>query len=130
MIILYHIPLDWKPLVLLGESDKKMDAALTGMLKRQGVAVVAANTPKELLNLLDKYKEAIDLVCINGRLASERGGLLISRARTIGRNVRVIVVADRDDDRVNILRYGADEFIQKPLSPDVVAAKIMALIAK
>ncbi len=124
------MPLEGKPLVLLGESDKELDVVLASILKLQGLAVIVANTSDEFLNSLDKCKAAIDLVCINGRLASERGGLLISRAKDIGKNVRIIVVANRDNDRADILRYGADEFVQKPVTPDTIATKIMALMAK
>jgi hypothetical protein len=64
------MPLEGKPLVLLGESDKELDVVLAGILKLQGLAVIVANTS------------------------------------------------------------GADEFVQKPVTPDTIATKIMALMAK
>jgi DNA-binding response OmpR family regulator len=123
------MPLEDKPLVLLGESDRELSVALAGLLRQQGIAVVATNTSVEFLDSLNKHQAAVDLVCINGKLASERGGLLISRAKDAG-NIKIVVVADKDDERTDILRYGADEFLQKPVSLDTLASKIVALTAK
>jgi DNA-binding response OmpR family regulator len=123
------MPLEGKPLVLLGESDRELCSALAGILEQQGIAVIAADSPDEFLDLLNRHQAAADLVCVNGRLASERGGFLISRTKGTG-NIKVVVVAERDDQRADILRYGADEFMLKPVSPDAIASMIVALIAK
>jgi DNA-binding response OmpR family regulator len=122
--------LEGKPLVLLGGSNRKLGTVLSSILEKQGIAIVMTNTPDEFLHSLDKHQAEVDLVCINGRLASERGGVLISRAKDAGKNVKVVVVADKDDDRADILRYGADEFILKPVSPNEIASTIAALVAK
>jgi DNA-binding response OmpR family regulator len=119
-----------KPFVLLGGSDREVSVVLAGILKLRGIHAVVASSSDEFLDLLNKHQAAVDLVCVNGKLASERGGLLISRTRDTGRNIKIVVVADRDDERADILRYGADEFLQKPISPDAVVNKIIALVAK
>ena len=124
------MPLEGKPLALLGESDRELCAVLAGILERQGIAVFVTNTPDEFLDSLDMHHAAVDLVCINGSLASERGGLLISKAKDASKNVKVVVVAEKDDQRADILRYGADEFMLRPVSPDAIASMIVALIVK
>lgn len=122
--------LEGRPFILLGESDREVSVVLTGILKLRGIAVIATNSAAEFLDLLNEHQSAVDLVCINSKLGSERGGLLISRTKDAGRHIKIVIIAEKDDERVEILRYGADEFLQKPVSPDFVANKITALMAR
>ena len=114
--------------VLLGESVREEAVYLAKMLRLHGLTVFTANTVDEFLNALEQHGKDIDLVCINGKLASERGGLLLSRIKNIHADIKIVVVAGTSDERAHILRYGANEFIQKPVSPETIVNKIIALL--
>lgn len=119
-----------RKLVVIAESDKEVNQLISSTLKLHGLEVYSVYDHEQFLHLLQQMNGSIDAVFINGRLASERGGLLVSRTKQSDTRIKVLVIADNDEsDRAQILRYGADEYIEKPVSSETILAKTLSLLA-
>jgi DNA-binding response OmpR family regulator len=74
---------------------------------------------------LTKLGDIIDVIIVNGKIATDRSVMLILNVRRLNRNVKVFVLADRglSEDKTRIMDYGADEFAIKPLSMESLITK-------
>lgn len=118
-----------KPQIILGESNKEINTKLTKILRQEGLEVFSAYNIEEFLQVLDQYGKNIDLACISGQLASDRGAMLVSRAKTMKGNIKIVIVVDEGEERADVLRYSADEFIQKPVTVEEIVTKIISLLS-
>jgi DNA-binding response OmpR family regulator len=118
-----------KKLVILAETDDDIGQHVSASLKLHGLEVYRTQSAEETLEQLARLGKNIDLVCMSGELATRNGGLLLSRIKDSNPAARVFVIADANAEyRSDILRYGADEYIEKPLGTDTIVTKSMALV--
>jgi DNA-binding response OmpR family regulator len=82
--------------------------------------------PRNVLTKLVEIGNAIDVITVDGTIASDKSVMLIVNARRINKNVKVFVLADRSlsEDMTRIMDYGADEFTVKPISMESLINKV------
>jgi response regulator RpfG family c-di-GMP phosphodiesterase len=85
------------------------------------------NAEKCLAKIGELHNE-VDVVYINGTVAADKGAMLISKVKQIEHNVKILVAANDASARNNILEYGADDFIIKPVSLEIISSKISMLL--
>src|ERR671913_1401668 len=70
--------------------------------------------------------DTIDVITVDGKIASDRSAMLILNAKRMNKNVKVFVLADRglSEEKTRIMDYGADEFAVKPLSMESLINKV------
>jgi DNA-binding response OmpR family regulator len=84
-----------------------------------------------LWNVLKKFKELdnkVDVVLVNGRIAADRGAMLIANIKKLSLKIKIFALADNENNKTRVLDYGADEFAIKPISPTTVVEKTTALL--
>lgn len=117
-----------KPKVMLVEENPDVVTLLSGLLSLSGMETVKARSIPECV---DKVHEGgIQVALINGKLAQEKGGLLISKIKQADPEIGIIVVADEESDRSRLLRLGCEDFARPPISAQTLIEKVMMLIAK
>ena len=110
------------------------DAALTGALKRglayEGYAVEAATASRHGLALA--RERAPDLVILDAQLPELDGFDVLARLRTADAEVPVIMLSARQDAELQVkgLESGADDFVLKPVTFPVLAARVKALLRR
>lgn len=118
------------PTVLLGEDDRALRKLLRAYLTEEGITVVEAGTGPEVL---DRVREARpDLVVLDVRMPGFDGFETLRRLDAAGLGVPVMFltsVADEVDQLVGY-RLGAVDYITKPVSPKVLAAKVRAFLSR
>jgi DNA-binding response OmpR family regulator len=73
------------------------------------------------LKCLDKLNELdgkVDIVFVDGKIATNRGVMLIIKVKRINSNIKIMVLAEDETDKTRVLEYGADEFATKPISAE------------
>jgi DNA-binding response OmpR family regulator len=75
------------------------------------------------LNKLNELEGKID-----GKIAADRGAMLIVKIRRINPDIKTYVVADDETDKTRLLDYGADEFMTKPIGIEIIVYKMMTLL--
>lgn len=118
-------------MVIFADTDRDINQHVSALLKLHGLQVHRTHSTDETIEQLTTMRNNIDLVCINGELAAKNGGMLLSRIKDTSPNTRVFVIADADAGYgSDLLRYGADEYIEKPLGTDTIVAKSVELAAR
>lgn len=115
-------------LVLVVEDDSAIADLVATYLRRDGHRVIHAASAELALASMD---ELPDLVLLDLGLPG-MDGLEFLRAFRTASVAPVIIVSAResDEDKLQGLGLGADEFVTKPFSPRVLAARVAALLRR
>ena len=117
------------PSVLIVDEDKKVVNYLYALFKLSGYEVNTAFSASECLRILEQpNSNNIDAALVDGKIAEDRGAMVVSRIKQHNINTKILVVANNDNPKNIILEYGADDFIIKPVSGETLLSKINMLI--
>ena len=117
------------PLILIVDEDKILVNYLYALFKLSGYEVNMAFSSNECLRFLEQSNPSkIDAVLVDGKIAEDRGAMVVSRIKQLNKDIRILVVANNDNPRNIILEYGADDFVIKPVGGETLLSKINMLI--
>lgn len=117
--------------ILVVEDDADINEVVCERLGRDGYACVSAYSGSEARLALERAADAgrpYDLVITDLMLPGVSGDRLVAGLRESGSGVPVVVISARGevDDRVGLLRLGADDYLVKPFDLDELSARIGA----
>jgi DNA-binding NtrC family response regulator len=120
------------PRVVIADDDEDVRTGISLALKLDGYKVWKTKSAKECLETIKDLKGLINVVVINGTIASDRNVMLIINLKRINPSIKVLVIADRREalDKMTIMDFGADEFVLKPLTLDSITNKVTMLLAE
>lgn len=118
--------------ILIVDDDKDILLVVQKLLESKGHSVTCCLDP---LDALDKWKrEAFDLVLSDANMPHVNGFDLV---KTLSQNARgfgtalALLTARRDKKDVErAMQNGADDYIVKPIDPELFVSKVESLIAK
>lgn len=117
--------------LLIVEDDPSLSSALLRLLGQWGYAAETAANAAEATGWLDRF--AFDLVLLDLGLP-DRDGLELCRSLRDSRRHQplVLILTARDDRRSKLdgLEGGADDYVVKPFDPDLLRARIRALLRR
>ena len=115
--------------ILVVEDDRKTAASLRLYLEHAGFDVSTAFTGSEALRMA--RETAPDLLLLDAMLP-EVDGFAVCRALRAERDVPVILVTARstEEDKLEGLGLGADDYVTKPFSPREVVARVRAVLRR
>jgi DNA-binding response OmpR family regulator len=103
---------------------------LTGAFGLKGFEVSKAYSIEECLDKVNELDGKVDIVFVDGKIAVNRGAMLIIKVKRINSNIKIMVLTeDETDDETRVLEYGADEFATKPISAESVVDKVYSMLA-
>ncbi|WP_288439285.1 response regulator transcription factor [uncultured Bifidobacterium sp.] len=117
--------------ILVVEDDADINEVVCERLGRDGYACVSAYSGSEARLALEQATVAgspYDLVVTDLMLPGLSGDRLVAGLRESGSGVPVVVISARGavDDRIGLLRLGADDYLVKPFDLDELSARIGA----
>jgi DNA-binding response OmpR family regulator len=102
------------------------DFSLTGWLKREGFEVMTAIEGQEALQIAGSSWQP-DVVLLDLTLPEVDGFSVCEQVRTTNwRAVIFVLSGDSEEDEVRSLEAGADDYVAKPFSPEVLLARLRA----
>jgi two-component system response regulator RegX3 len=115
--------------VLVIEDVKDLSDLVKLYLEKEGLEIKAAESAEGGLSILETWEP--DLILLDLNLPGMDGFEFLSTYRK-NRNTPVMIVSARnaDEDLISGFSTGADEFVTKPFSPRVLAARVRALLAR
>jgi two-component SAPR family response regulator len=117
------------PLVLIVDEDKILVNYLYALFKLSGDEVNMTFSSNECLRFLEQSNPSkIDAALVDGKIAEDRGAMVVSKIKQLNKDIRILVVANNDNPKNIILEYGADDFIIKPVGGETLLSKINMLI--
>ena len=115
--------------ILIVEDDKKISDELNFQLENLGYK---AKSVEDFSKVLEVFKEnSYKLVLMDLKLPYKNGYYWCEKIRKIS-NVPIIFLTSQSDDinLINAINYGADDFVAKPFSMQVLNSKIKALLRR
>src|ERR671918_2867041 len=114
------------PHVIVCDDDAELNSFIRNFFKLDGYETHQALSAQECIDKLAELGDTIDVIIVDGKIASDRSVMLILNVRRINKDVKVFVLADKglSEDKVRMMDYGADEFTVKPLSMESLINKI------
>jgi two-component system response regulator RegX3 len=115
--------------ILVIEDERELADIVSLYLSRDGFETRAAESAEEGFALVEEWKP--DLVILDINLPGMDGFEFLQKLRR-GSSTPVLIVSARssDEDQINGLGSGADEYISKPFSPRVLVARVRAVIRR
>lgn len=109
--------------ILIIEDDLEINALLADFLKEKGYAVHCQYDGLHVLDFLNKEK--IDLIILDIMLPYRSGDIILSDVRKKF-TIPVIIISAKEttQNKIDLLRLGADDYITKPFDMEEVLARI------
>lgn len=117
--------------ILIVEDEADINSLLARILEAEGYGIVQAFSGTEALLLLERETPA--LILLDLMLPGLSGEALLERIRTEKHSqIPVLILSAKAalNDKVSLLRAGADDYITKPFEPEEVAARVQAALRR
>jgi len=115
--------------ILIVEDDPDVTAILRAYFEFAGFVVLHATQVLDGIAIFDREKP--DLIVLDINLPGENGYTLLERIRQ-KRDTPVLILSARkqDEQRLEGLNRGADDYVSKPFNPNEVVARANAIIRR
>lgn len=119
-----------KERIVIVEDDTKLAALIGEFLQSQGLQIDLIEDGAKAVDSILAHPPA--LVVLDLMLPGEDGLSICRRLRTAGFARPILMLTARSDDQDHIkgLDLGADDFVNKPVRPQVLLARIRALLRR
>ena len=116
--------------ILIVDDEELVASMLAEHLQNLGCHTFHANNGEEALDILHKNKDDLDIVILDLNMPVMDGNTAYDKIIEIKPELKVLVASGYalDSTVEEILRKGADDFIQKPYSLNNIAAKIKQIM--
>ena len=116
--------------LLLVEDDPNLSQSLAAQLEQAGYSVERSTDGREGLYYAREYP--VDLAIVDLGLPSMSGVELIKQLRADGKEYPILVLTARDrwQDKVEVLKLGADDYVVKPFNVEELLARVDALLRR
>lgn len=115
--------------ILVVEDEEAIRGFIKVNLKRNNFDVIEAGSGEEAINLLD---DSIDVVLLDVMLPGINGFEVCRQAREAFPQLGIIILTAKgqEDNKIEGLEAGADDYIVKPFSPKELLARINSLLRR
>ena len=113
---------------IIVDDDKDVNLILSATLKLKKFDVHKVYNADECLNKLNEIEGKVDVISIDGKIAEDRGAMLIVKIKRVNPDVKIYVVAEDETAKTRVLDYGADELMTKPIGIETIVYKMMILL--
>ena len=118
--------------ILIVEDDEDIQQLVSFNLLKAGFHVSCVNNGEECIKLLEK--ERVDCLLLDLMLPGKNGMEICRRIREVEKFSRlpiIMLTAKREDDEIiEGLGHGADDYITKPFSPKILIARVRAALRR
>ena len=114
--------------ILIAEDDPDINRLLGRILEKEGYQVTSAFSGSEARLLLKTVR--FDLMVLDLMLPGATGEELVEEIRKNSTTPILVVSAKGQEDKLNVLKMGADDFISKPFDVNEVAVRVYSLLRR
>ena len=121
-------------LILIADDEARIRRLVADFLRRDGHTILEAGDGAEALEIAESRRAELSLVILDVMMPKMDGFAVLSaiRAGDSGKPLPVMMLTARaeDTDELHGLEAGADDYVAKPFSPLVLAARVKALLKR
>jgi DNA-binding response OmpR family regulator len=121
-----------QPTILVVEDDPTLRSTLAFNLRREGYDVWTADRGERALEVVRDAGDRIDLLVLDVMLPGINGFQVLQQVRRRGLQVPVLMLSARgeEQDRIDGLELGADDYVVKPFALRELMARIRAALRR
>lgn len=121
--------------ILIADDEARIRRLVSDFLKRDGHTILEAADGKTALELIENRRPTLDLAILDVMMPGMDGFEVLREVReqeTGDSHLPVMLLTARaeDADQVRGLEGGADDYVTKPFSPIVLAARVRTLLKR
>ena len=121
--------------ILIADDEARIRRLVSDFLKRDGHTILEAADGREALQIIENRRAALDLAILDIMMPGMDGFEVLRELRSQesdGHHLPVMMLTARaeDADQVRGLEEGADDYVTKPFSPIVLAARVRTLLKR
>lgn len=118
--------------ILLVEDEQRLAESLTEGLKQSGYAVDHLAEGVPAIDRLSLYRNEYDIAILDLMLPDTDGYVICKTVRDAGVSVPILILTARSEteDKVALLKSGADDYMVKPFSFRELQARLQALLRR
>lgn len=121
--------------ILIADDEARIRRLVSDFLKRDGHTIIEAADGKTALELIENRRPTLDLAILDVMMPGMDGFEVLREVREqeTGDNhlpVMLLTARAEDTDQVRGLEGGADDYVTKPFSPIVLAARVRTLLKR
>lgn len=121
-------------LILIADDEARIRRLVSDFLRRDGHTILEAEDGAQALELIETHRAELGLIILDVMMPRIDGfGVLAAiRASDQGTPLPVMMLTARaeDTDELHGLEAGADDYVAKPFSPMVLAARVKTLLKR
>ena len=114
--------------ILTADDNRDVNTLIAATLILKGYEVYKTYSADECLSKLEEFEGKVNVLLLNGKIAAERGTRVIVEAKRINPDIKILAIAEDENEKTRVLDYGADGFTTKPISVETIVNKISALL--
>jgi two-component system chemotaxis response regulator CheY len=116
--------------ILSIDDSKAVHAYLGECFKGTPHNITHSMSGEEGLKLMNSPTEKFDLVLLDWEMPGMTGPELLEIARKSGLKVPIIMLTTKNkpEDIMDVLKKGAQEYVMKPFTPDIIFSKISSVL--
>ncbi|MDY3618934.1 response regulator transcription factor [Agathobaculum sp.] len=121
--------------ILIADDEARIRRLVSDFLKRDGHTIIEAPDGTAAMRELENRRAGLDLAILDVMMPGMDGFAVLRELRTLeqgGSHLPVMMLTARaeDADQVRGLEDGADDYVTKPFSPVVLAARVRTLLKR
>ncbi|MBA4159713.1 MAG: sigma-54-dependent Fis family transcriptional regulator [Gemmatimonadetes bacterium] len=116
--------------ILLVDDDRVFRVSTAALLRQDGHEVAAVGDGREAVEMLRQKR--FDLLLLDLRLPGTDGLGIVEALRLWGEGIPILMISGFGtvDAAVRALHLGADDFLTKPVEPDLLSARVAELLER
>jgi len=123
------------PVILIADDEARIRRLVSDFLKRDGYAILEAADGNAALKLLESRRKSLGLAILDVMMPGLDGFEILRKLRDMEDKdehlpVMLLTARAEDADQVRGLEEGADDYITKPFSPVVLAARVKTILKR
>jgi len=117
--------------ILMADDEALIRKLVKDFLKREGFILLEASDGKEAMDIFNANTDKIDLVILDVMMPIYDGWSVCRQIRKTSK-VPIIMLTAKSEEPDEILGFnlGADEYISKPFSPNILMARVKAILRR
>ena len=121
-----------KRCILIVDDEPRILRALRDLLKAKGFYILTAENGREALERYSSCRDQIDLLLLDVMIPEIDGFAVLQGIRRLDADLPVILLTARGEeyDQLQGFRSGADDYIPKPFSTNLLLARIEAVLRR
>lgn len=118
--------------ILVAEDDRSLQSLITFKLKNTGFEVHVVSNGAEALDFLAKNTVDLVLVDLMMPVLSGKEVLIALKKNDSTKNIPVVILTAKslENEVIEGLSLGADDYIRKPFSPSELVARVRNVLAR